>query len=259
MPAAQADAGQTSDAVRRGRKAKDPLKPKAALSAFMLFSKAHRDKLKSANPALSFKEMGNTLGQMWRDAGDKEKSKYQKLADDDKERFKREMAGYTPPPEDGDGPKVKRSGKPRSALHIFAADLELEVRASLPDPEDLKAVGDALFARYSMLSAEEKLSYDVRAKAEESLVYKPKPKKVTPAKRERALKKQQELLQKQQKLVEKLEHINEELVEQMEVVDLSGDNPVSTMHLKPPPVVAVLPVAPVRSGSRLAAALWAPS
>eukprot|EP00428_Durinskia_dybowskii_P022208 CAMPEP_0170201124 /NCGR_PEP_ID=MMETSP0116_2-20130129/10_1 /TAXON_ID=400756 /ORGANISM="Durinskia baltica, Strain CSIRO CS-38" /LENGTH=73 /DNA_ID=CAMNT_0010451323 /DNA_START=104 /DNA_END=325 /DNA_ORIENTATION=- len=46
------------------------------LTGFMLFSKEHREKVKTDNPDLSFGGVGKKLGEMWRALSDKEKEEY---------------------------------------------------------------------------------------------------------------------------------------------------------------------------------------
>ena len=75
---------------------KDPNAPKKGMSAFMYFSRDNRDKVKSDNPDITFGELGKELGQRWRALSDKEKAKYQKMAEKDKERYNTEMDKYTP-------------------------------------------------------------------------------------------------------------------------------------------------------------------
>ena len=82
-------------ARRRGRRAlRDPNAPKRARGSFVFFTKEHRPKVISDNPGISFIEMGNMLGEMWRKLSPEEKKKYEDLAAEDKIRFSREKEEY---------------------------------------------------------------------------------------------------------------------------------------------------------------------
>ncbi|KAJ3038281.1 Non-histone chromosomal protein 6 [Rhizophlyctis rosea] len=85
------------DAGKRKKKAKkDPNAPKKPLSAFIIFSNENRARIKEENPAAEFKDIGKLLGTAWRGMGESEKQKYQKKADQDKERYAREEKAYKP-------------------------------------------------------------------------------------------------------------------------------------------------------------------
>jgi len=76
-----------------GRKKKDPNAPKRAMSAYMFFAQANRDKVKKDHPDASFGEMGKILGKMWSKASASEKSKYEAKSEKDKERYEKEVGG----------------------------------------------------------------------------------------------------------------------------------------------------------------------
>lgn len=49
-------------------------------SAYILFAKQKRSQLKKKNPEISFQDMGRQLGQLWANATEEEKAKFQKDA-----------------------------------------------------------------------------------------------------------------------------------------------------------------------------------
>jgi hypothetical protein len=63
--------GAPAKKERKPRKKKDPNAPKKALSAFMYFSNANRERIKTANPGIPFGQVGavsgsvNRLGPMY--------------------------------------------------------------------------------------------------------------------------------------------------------------------------------------------------
>ena len=75
---------------------KDPNLPKRAKSGFMFYCDEHRgkhmDKFKKANKKVSIAEVAKELGAAWKKL--KNKSKYDKLAAKDKERYAEAMSEY---------------------------------------------------------------------------------------------------------------------------------------------------------------------
>ncbi|KAL6756819.1 hypothetical protein V8C86DRAFT_1789455 [Haematococcus lacustris] len=83
-----------SEEAKKPRKKKDPNAPKGALSAFMYFSNANRDKIKAQHPGVKFGEVGKLLGERWKTVSPSEKAVHEAAAKQDKERYQREMAAY---------------------------------------------------------------------------------------------------------------------------------------------------------------------
>jgi hypothetical protein len=82
-----------SKSPKKGKK-KDPNAPKKALSAYMFFAQANRDKVKKENPDATFGELGKHLGKLWSKASKSDKAKYEAKANKDKERYEKEKAKY---------------------------------------------------------------------------------------------------------------------------------------------------------------------
>ena len=61
-------------------------------SAFMYFSKANRDYIHKQGPGIKKEQIGKLLGEMWRELSDEEKVQYNNLAQQDQERYDREIA-----------------------------------------------------------------------------------------------------------------------------------------------------------------------
>jgi HMG (high mobility group) box len=55
-----------------------------AMSAFMFFSNANREKVKADNPGIAFGEVGRKLGELWRAATPEDKKEYEEQAAADK-------------------------------------------------------------------------------------------------------------------------------------------------------------------------------
>merc|ERR1712166_524647 len=88
---------------KKKKKKKDPNAPKRGKSAYILFSSEHRARVKASNPDASAPEMLSLLGAEWQQlksvsSAKSELDRFNQLAADDKARYEREMASYTPPP-----------------------------------------------------------------------------------------------------------------------------------------------------------------
>lgn len=69
--------------------------PNKSLSPFIIFNKDNREKIKAANPDVTFGELGKLIGNAWRDLNETDKSIYQQKADQDKLRYQTEMDKFT--------------------------------------------------------------------------------------------------------------------------------------------------------------------
>eukprot|EP00594_Rhizosolenia_setigera_P008762 CAMPEP_0178969778 /NCGR_PEP_ID=MMETSP0789-20121207/19082_1 /TAXON_ID=3005 /ORGANISM="Rhizosolenia setigera, Strain CCMP 1694" /LENGTH=200 /DNA_ID=CAMNT_0020656023 /DNA_START=29 /DNA_END=628 /DNA_ORIENTATION=+ len=85
---------------RKPRKKKDPNAPKRPSSTFTLFVKENRAKIREQNPDLSFGDISKLVGQKFKELEGEAKERYIKLANEDKQRYKREMENYEPPAAD---------------------------------------------------------------------------------------------------------------------------------------------------------------
>ena len=162
------------------KKKKDPNAPKNAKSAFMFFSVAKRAGIKEANPDASFGDMGKLVGAAWKEVDDK--TKWEEMAAEDKQRYKKDMAAYSPPSEDDvssddDGnkkPKKKRAKKDpnapknaKSAFMFFSSAKRAGIKEANPDASfgDMgKLVGAAWKevddkTKWEELAAEDKQRY----------------------------------------------------------------------------------------------------
>lgn len=74
----------------------DPNKPKRAMSAFFLYSQAHRQQVKEENPDSTFGDIARTLAAQYKQLPEKEMRKWEKKAEQDKIRYQEEMNHYVP-------------------------------------------------------------------------------------------------------------------------------------------------------------------
>jgi LSD1 subclass zinc finger protein len=81
---------------KQKKKRKDPHAPKRAANAYMIFCRERRAELKKDRPDLPFGQLGAKLGEMWRAMSQAEKKPFEEKAAADRERYKNEMANYSP-------------------------------------------------------------------------------------------------------------------------------------------------------------------
>lgn len=79
---------------RRTKKVKDPNAPKRALSGFFWFSNEERGKVKAANPDFGVGDIAKELGKRWADCDEQTKSKYEDMAEKDRQRYDKEKTAY---------------------------------------------------------------------------------------------------------------------------------------------------------------------
>ena len=81
--------------VGKGKKSKkDPNAPKRNMSAFMLYSNAHRNPIKEANPTATFGEIGRLLGQSWSTLDADTKASFTTMSETGKREYLVELAKY---------------------------------------------------------------------------------------------------------------------------------------------------------------------
>ncbi|GBG63003.1 hypothetical protein CBR_g34702 [Chara braunii] len=73
---------------------KDPRKPKQPLTAFMLWAKDNRQKMKDANPNLGFVDFSKLVGEAWKAVPEAERKPYEVAAVSESERYKVEKEAY---------------------------------------------------------------------------------------------------------------------------------------------------------------------
>ncbi len=73
---------------------KDPNAPKKPMSAYMLFSNHIRATVKDDNPDLKFGDIARAVSEKYKKFTDKDKAHWAVKAEEDKKRYKQEMAAY---------------------------------------------------------------------------------------------------------------------------------------------------------------------
>ncbi|KAK8795627.1 hypothetical protein WA158_000284 [Blastocystis sp. Blastoise] len=80
--------------VTKRKRKRDPNAPKAASAPYMFFFKAMRPKIKQENTEASFGEIGKKIGAAWRTLSEEQKEPYEKMAQDDRQRYQNEVNKY---------------------------------------------------------------------------------------------------------------------------------------------------------------------
>jgi len=75
-------------------KKKDPNAPKRPRTAFLLFSVDKRAGVKREYPDLVFGDIAKQVSHLWANCPPEEKARYQSLAEEDKQRYNKEMQHY---------------------------------------------------------------------------------------------------------------------------------------------------------------------
>ncbi|XP_031557344.1 FACT complex subunit SSRP1-like isoform X2 [Actinia tenebrosa] len=119
---AKADVSKASSS-KKGKKKKDPNAPKRAMSAYMLWLNDTRQQIKDENPGISVTEVSKVAGEKWKVLTDK--SKWEKLAAVEKEKYQEKMKNYKKELLEGGGassskkkdtPTKAKKGSPRKSI-----------------------------------------------------------------------------------------------------------------------------------------------
>jgi hypothetical protein len=73
---------------------KDPDAPKRPLSSFLHFSNSYREFVKKENPQAGIGEISKMLGSIWNELDSEDKLPYEQKAEEDKNRYKKEIELY---------------------------------------------------------------------------------------------------------------------------------------------------------------------
>lgn len=144
-------------------------KPRGRMSAYAFFVQTCREEHKKKHPdeSVVFSEFSKRCADRWKTMNDKEKTRFQQMAEKDKKRYESEMANYKPSKNDK-GKKRKRTKDPNapkrslSAFFWFSNDERPKVKESMPD----STVGDVakeLGRRWNEVPQETRAKYEALA------------------------------------------------------------------------------------------------
>lgn len=79
---------------KKEKKEKDPNAPKRPLTAYFLFANDKRAGVKAENPTFKVTDVAKAIGELWKEASEADKAKYQKKADEEKKKYEAAVAKY---------------------------------------------------------------------------------------------------------------------------------------------------------------------
>jgi high mobility group protein B2 len=85
-----------SPTLKRKQPSRDKNAPKKPITAYLAYRNANITALKEANPKTTFSEHSKKLSEMWKELSHTEKEPFLKIAEEDKRRYEKELANYTP-------------------------------------------------------------------------------------------------------------------------------------------------------------------
>jgi len=97
-PSESSEDSDSHSKKRRKKPKKDPNRPKRSMSSFMFFANEKRAETRTQHPDLKVTEIGKKLSELWKKLTPEEKKKYEDMHTVDKERYKKAMDKYSPPP-----------------------------------------------------------------------------------------------------------------------------------------------------------------
>lgn len=88
------DIEENKKSEKKKRKKKNKDEPKKALSAYLFFSMEERPKITEKDPKMNFPDITKKVAEKWNSLDEKDKAPYVIKANNDKERYKRDMEQY---------------------------------------------------------------------------------------------------------------------------------------------------------------------
>jgi hypothetical protein len=183
---------QLKDLLKQGmpkqageKKLKDENAPKRPKSGYMFFAEKKRPEIKKDQPELKMVEISKVIGERWKSAVPATKEKYNKKSENDKLRYKEEMASYKRPSDEvlltqkinqkkkrgkqASGDKKKRTKKPegaptrgKSAYLFFCQANRAEVKEANPSFKATEVMAE-LGRMWKELPDEEKVEFEEQA------------------------------------------------------------------------------------------------
>lgn len=149
--------GRPKAAAAKGKKEKDPNKPKRPTSSYFYYVARQRQELqKQGKKVTRVAEWTKEVSAKWRELSDEDKVPFIKMAKKDKERYDGAMAIYK-------GKDVNKPKRPMSAYFLWLGDFRAENKGKFNENKDLlRAAGE----NWRKLSDTDKKPYDIRAEGE---------------------------------------------------------------------------------------------
>jgi hypothetical protein len=138
-------------------KVKDPDRPKRSKSAYLYFCEDMREHIKKEFPNMNAKELTTELGSRWNQVkDDKIKiSKYTKQADDDKQRYSKQMTQYVVPEQYNRKKKFDGPKRSKSAYLYFCEEQRRLIQSENPNM-NVKQITTELGKRWNQIKEDKK-------------------------------------------------------------------------------------------------------
>ncbi|GMH33967.1 hypothetical protein BSKO_01801 [Bryopsis sp. KO-2023] len=166
------DAGAPPGLAPKPKRKKDMNAPKKGKTAYVVFMEKHRPLIKQNEPDVLPQNIMSRIGELWSNVSPEEREECEKAAEQDRERYNKEMESYVPPPEDEltEKPTKRRRRvdtghpkKPLSAYLLFSKEFRASLK-SVPFSEATKTTAKA----WKELKPEELKKWDEIAAIEKS-------------------------------------------------------------------------------------------
>uniref|UniRef100_A0A8C2G6P2 High mobility group box 3a n=1 Tax=Cyprinus carpio TaxID=7962 RepID=A0A8C2G6P2_CYPCA len=112
----------------------DPRKPKGKMSSYAYFVQTCREEHKKKSPEIpvSFSEFSKRCSARWKAMSDKEKSRFDDMAKQDKVRYDQEMMHYMPGGKRGKKKDPNAPKRPASGFFLFCSEHRPQIKAQYP-------------------------------------------------------------------------------------------------------------------------------
>uniref|UniRef100_A0A671NEM0 High mobility group protein B3-like n=1 Tax=Sinocyclocheilus anshuiensis TaxID=1608454 RepID=A0A671NEM0_9TELE len=112
----------------------DPRKPKGKMSSYAYFVQTCREEHKKKSPEIpvSFSEFSKRCSARWKAMSDKEKSRFDDMAKQDKVRYDQEMMHYMPGGKRGKKKDPNAPKRPSSGFFLFCSEHRPQIKAQYP-------------------------------------------------------------------------------------------------------------------------------
>ena len=198
--------------------------PKRALSAYLFFCQATREDLKKKNPSIKSSEILSELGKMWKTLSEKKKKPFEKMAEEDKNRYAEEMKEYVPTEEEKEAMEAKKKGKKGdskvskrspTAYLLFCNEKREEVKSANKEKK-MTEITTILGGMWTDLSEKKKKPYEEKAaKLKEAF---------DAEKEEKAVEKKEKKIEKKNVVDEETQLYKDEDVEEEDDEPILGDD-----------------------------------
>ena len=144
-------------------KKKDPNAPKKARSSYIWYCADVRESVKAKNPEMKTPDLSREMGKMWKSLTAKQKKKYEKKAQEDRERYENEMKSYEPPENYPAKKKSKKKDGPKRPLTsymLFCQEKRVQLKQDNPEMKSTEIVKEMGRAWRGLEDDEKKLFVD---------------------------------------------------------------------------------------------------